>query len=166
MATSYDSVINLFLSDVEKDVKFFNYFGKTDEEALALAKERSQFYMDEAVSRIMLDCKPSVDFTNRDSTAKQFNFDLTEQEKLLLRSLMYEYYMFRDVAYLKTQTTNYAPKEVTVFSPDNARTSFMDMYKTVCEHNEHLIDEYRNTDRQTGEYIGVDYSALNADAES
>lgn len=164
MGTPYTVPIELFFKKVEKDVRFFNYFGLDDYRAMRLAEERAKTYLSEAVGRLMLECSPSVDFTDVDGEAETFNFDLTTSEKLLLSSLMYEYYLERDIAYLRLQNVNYVSTELRVFDPSNARNSFMEMYESVCNRNKELLEEYRNRDRLTGAFIGVDYTVLNADS--
>ena len=42
--------------------------------------------------------------------------------------------------------------------PSNARETFQAMYDDVHVHNESLIDMYKNSDRDKGGYISIDYS--------
>jgi len=159
MGTSYQTIIDAFYRRIEKDREFFNYFNLTDAEALALAKERSLSYMDEALARITLECQPSVDFSNRDDTTEIFGFNLSKTEIFLVSSLMYQSHLERDITYLKTLNVNYTSTELRVFDPSNARSTFMDMYRTVCDQNEALMDEYKNIDRVTGTYKTVNFNA-------
>ena len=117
--------------------------------------------MDEAVNRLIIEANPSVDFTDR--TNEQFNFDLTGSELAIIPSLMYERYLFRDFAYLKTLNVNYTPTEMRVFDPSNARSTFLNIYNTVCAINEKYIDIYKNSDRNTGALKSINFA--NYDSE-
>lgn len=163
MATPYSMVLNAFYHRVEKDEGFFNYFNLTAEEALAIAKERALAYMDESLSRIILECQPEVDFTDKNDTSEQFNFDLIKTEIFLIAALMYQSHLERDIAYLRLQNVNYTPTEIRVFDPSNARSTFMEMYESVCVKNEALMDKYKNLDRSTGTYKTVDFNAYDED---
>jgi len=159
MVTAYQTILDAFYHRIEKDKEFFNYFNLTDAEALALAKERSLSYMDEALARITFECQPSVDFSDRDDANESFGFTLSKIEIFLVSSLMYQSHLERDIAYLKTLNVNYTSTDLRVFDPSNARSTFMDMYKSVCDQNEALMDKYKNLDRATGTYKTVDFNA-------
>lgn len=159
MGTAYQTILDAFYHRIEKDKEFFNYFNLTDAEALALAKERSLSYMDEALARITFECQPSVDFSDRDDANESFGFTLSKIEIFLVSSLMYQSHLERDIAYLKTINVNYTSTDLRVFDPSNARSTFMDMYKSVCDQNEALMDKYKNLDRATGTYKTVDFNA-------
>lgn len=163
MPTPYSVPIEIFLKKIEKDIDFFNYYEKTNEEVLALIQQRSLAYLNEAVDRISFECNPSVDFSDRDDNLKQFNFNFTANERVLVSSLMFESHLSRDIAYLKLQSVNYTPSELRVFDPSNARSTFLEMYKIVHEENKVLLEEYRSRNRITGEFVGIDYSVSNAD---
>ena len=106
---------------------------------------RCNNFLNEAVNRLIIEANPSVDFTDR--TNEQFNFDLTGSELAIIPSLMYERYLFRDFAYLKTLNVNYTPTEMRVFDPSNARSTFLNIYNTVCAINEKYIDIYGGLSR-------------------
>lgn len=156
--TSYDTIIEMFFRRVEHDKKFFLYVGLTGDESMALARERSSGYLEEAVDLLILYGHPSVDFNNRDDAAQTFNFDLTATEKLLLSSLMYQQYLQRDIAYLKTLSVNYTATDLRVFDPSNARSTFMAMYRTIVGECNDLLDMYRNTSREDGSYLKIDFN--------
>ena len=118
-------------------------------------------FLDEAVNRLIIEANPSVDFTDRND--EQFNFDLTGSELAIIPSLMYEQYLFRDFSYLKTLNVNYTPTEMRVFDPSNARSTFLNIYNTVCETNEKYIDIYKNSDRTTGALKSINFA--NYDSE-
>ena len=134
MGTKYSTLIDSFLRRIEKDSDFFNYVNLSDEESLALATSRAGGYLEEALGKLSLECHPEVDFSDTDedeSTGEvSFNFDLTIHEKYLIPSLMYESYLNREFAYLKTLNVNYTPTELRVFDPSNARSTFMEIYNS------------------------------------
>ena len=157
METPYEYLIERFLKLIKKDKKFFRYNNLSDDEILSIVNERALELLGLAVDRLIVDGMPSVNFNNRDD--EKFNFELTASEKLIIPSLMYEYYMREDISYIKILSVNYTPNNLRVFSPDNARTSFNNLYTTVCEQNIKLLDTYRNSDRDTGELKSIDFAA-------
>lgn len=159
MGTSIETPIELFLRRIEKDRDFFNYYNLMDYEAMELAKKRANFFLEEAIGRLIIECQPEVDFTERDENGN-FAFEWTVQEKLLIPSLMYEVYLSRDFAYLKTLRVDYTTSELRVLDPSNARTSFLLLYKNVQEQNEHLIARYKDTQRNNGAYKTIDFSSF------
>lgn len=163
MATSYYDLIEMFFHRIEKDRDFFNYFSLSDEEAMEIAETRAQAYLEEAVARIQIECHPTVDFSDRGDD--EFNWDLNDREKLLVTSLMYEYYLGRDISYLKLQNVNYTSTDLRVFDPSNWRLSFMEMYESVRAQNAELLDIYKNTSRETGEYLALDFSRYDTGGE-
>lgn len=157
MATPFSVPINAFLKRIEKDKDFFQYFNLDDEEAAALAEERAINFLMEAIQKVVMECQPEVDFTDFDEETQEFNFDWTPQEKILIPSLMYEAYLERDMAYLKTMNVNFTVTDFRVFDPSNARKTFMGMLEYVHQQNILLMDTYKNTDRLTGKYIGINF---------
>ena len=145
--TDYSKIITPFLSMVSKDKSYFNYFHLSEEQALEVANTRALTYMQSAINRIILEGNPTVDFTNRDNSDGRFNFDLTPSELILIPSLMYEAYLEQDIALIKVESVNYTPTELRVFDPSSARSSFMDMYKFICERNDKYLSIYRSSDR-------------------
>lgn len=124
-----------------------------------IVKERSTHYMHEAAARMAIDGMPSVDFLDYDDSTREFGFEMTRKEIFLMASLMYEMYIDRDIAKLKCLSVNYTSTDLRVFDPSNARKTFAELYRMVCEQNARLLDAYRNTNRLTGEYVGINYSA-------
>ena len=157
--TSYDTVINAFLRRIEKDREFFAYLNVGMSMSQEIAIERATTFMHEAAARIAIDGMPSVDFMAYDDETEEFGFELTRKEVFLLASLMFESYLGRDIAKLKCLSVNYTPTDVRVFAPSNARKTFQTMYEFVCAQNIMLLDTYRNTDRLTGEYVGINYAS-------
>ena len=80
---------------------------------------------------------------------------MTRNEVFLLSSLMYEYYLDKDISRIKTLNVNYTGTELRVFDPSNARSSFLQLYENVQRQNEKLLDTYRNVNRETGEFISI-----------
>lgn len=159
MGTSIETPIELFLCKIEKDKSFFDYYNLTDFKSLELAKQRAGFFLEEAIGRLLLECQPDVDFTQRDEDGN-FVFEWTAQEKILIPSLMYEIYLSRDFAYLKTLNVDYTPSELKVFDPSNARTTFLAMYDKVKKENERLLARYKDTQRSNGAYKAIDFSSF------
>lgn len=165
MNTPYSDIIFPFFKRIEEDKNFFNYIGVFIEEANLIAIERAKGLLREAVGILMSLCEPDVDFFNYDDANEAFGFELTGREKYLLISLMYQQYLERDIAKLKLLDVNYTPTNLRVFDPNAARTSFMSIYKFICEQNEVLIDEYKNKDRLTGKYRSINYPSYDESDE-
>lgn len=162
MATEYTVLFNAFKKRVERDRDFFAYLHVYQPMADEIVEERCKGFLDEACGRLMLEGQPSVDFSERDDDLLEFGFDLTPIEKYLIPSLMYESYLSREIAYLKTLTVNYAPADVKVFDPSNWRSTFYQMYSGVCAENARLLEEYRSKDRKSGRFLGVDFASVDA----
>lgn len=159
MATSFELPISRFFKRIEEDREFFNYFNLSDAEAFQLAHARARNYLLNAIDKMMIDGMPDIDFTDYDEFSEEFNTDLTNKEIFTLASLMYEFYLEKDIAKLKTYNVNYTSTELKVFDPSNARSTFKELYDSVVARNEHLLDQYRNTDRLTGAFKTIDYSS-------
>ncbi len=156
--TSISEPIDRFLHKIEEDRRFFNVFEKSEQETMDLALSRARAILEEAVDRVMMECRPSVDFTQRDEVTGDFVFDFNPQEKTLIPSIMYEIYLERDFSYIKLLNVNYTNAELKVFDPSNARSTFLALYDRVKLQNDYLLDVYKNTDRSTGGFIELDYS--------
>ena len=161
MSTPYSIPIKAFLRMVEEDEGFFNYINLTPEQSLEIAKERARGYLNEARGKLTLYCTPDIDFYDSDDMLEKFNNDLTGTELFLISSLMYEMYLDRDIAKLKCLNVNFTSPDLKVFDPSNARSTFMEIYKTICDKNERLLDEYANRDRITGKLKGINYPLYN-----
>lgn len=166
MATSFELPINRFFHRIEEDREFFRYYDLSDTAAFQLAQTRAQGYLMNAIDRMMLDGMPEVDFSDIDEAAAQFNIDLTSREIFILASLMYEFYLEKDIAKLKTYNVNYTSTALKVFDPSNARSTFKALYDGVVAKNEKLLDQYRNTDRKTGAFKTIDFAAYDDEEES
>lgn len=159
MGTPFSIPIERFFHRIEEDREFFHYYRLSDDEAMELAGIRAQAYLRNAADKIMMGGMAEIDFSDVDDILGQFNTDLTSQEVYLLSSLMYEFYLEKDISRLKTLSVNYTSSDLKVFDPSNARTSFHALYQEVCERNAVLLDNYRNIDRKTGAFKGIDYAS-------
>ena len=130
---------------------------------MAIARKRAMAYMKMACAEINLTCHPKVNFSNRNDKMAMFLFDLTDVEVFLIAAIMYRNYIASDIAYLKTLSRDYTSTELRVFSPSEARQSFMEMYNSVCFQVDAYMDAYKNTDRETLEFIDIDYSAYESE---
>lgn len=159
MSTSFDTIFTAFFDKIEKDSEFFNYYNLTNSEALALAIERAESYLKESIVKLTLKCTPDIDFTNYDLDAKVINEDLTIVEIDLLANLMFEMYLAKDIAKLKSFVFQLSPKDLNVFSPADERRSFVKMFNEVEDTNLKLIADYASIDRLTGKKKTINYSS-------
>lgn len=158
--TPCSDLITSFFARIEKDRDFFDYYNIIDEdEIMEIARTRATNYLHEAIGRVIIDTTPSIGFkiTTNENNESFFEDDLTEQEKFILVSLMYEYYLSRDISYLKILDVNYTSSDLQVYDPSNARRTFMEMYQEVCTQNKTLLDRYKNTDRLTGKFKTINF---------
>lgn len=158
MATQFTKIYAKFLDKVEKDEDFLNYYNLTTEQSMAIAIERSKSFLEESVTDLMLKCTPDIDFTDYDEILEEFIPDLTKNEINILACIMFEKYVSRDIAMLKTLNVNFTPNELSVFDPSNGRRSFMDMYRQVQDENNKMINSYISKDRLTGKKRGINFS--------
>lgn len=150
MATSFDSVNTVFYNFIEEDDSFFDYYGLSRIDSIALAQQRADVCLVEAAVKLSLEIQADIDFTDYDYEQRTFAADLTREEKYLLARLQYEAYLSRDVSKLRANAMRFTSAEQTVFSPANDRKTFMAMYTQVCDENQALIDKYVAKDRLSG----------------
>jgi len=158
MSTPFTKIYPKFLDKVEKDETFLNYYNLTEEESMNIAIERSKSFLEESVTDLVLKCTPDIDFTDYDEVLEEFASDLVKNEINLLASIMFEKYVSRDVAMLKTLNVNFTPTDLQVFSPSSDRKTFMEMYKQVQDANILMINAYISKDRITGKKKGINFS--------
>lgn len=158
MSTPFSDIFSAFFDKVEKDEDFFNYYNLSDVESMAIATERSKTYLKESVSKLTLLCSPDINFNNYDNVIQEFSETLTNTEVDILASLMFEKYVSRDIAKLKTFEVNFTPTDLQVFDPSSGRRTFMDMYRQLQSENESMIDDYISKDRITGKKKGINFS--------
>lgn len=159
----YETLYEAFFDKIEKDKDFFSYNNVSTENALTIAKMRSQRYLKEALSTISLKCTPDKcgkNFLDFNDETETLNYDLTYVELDMVASMMYEKYLFREFSKLKAQANRFATKDFNVFSPANERNSFIEMFKTIQKGNEVLIDNYKSINHTTGNMLTIDYSNI------
>lgn len=159
----FDKIYEAFFDKIEKDKDFFNYNNVSVEDALTIAKMRSERYLKEALSAISLKCTPNKcgkNFIDFNEQTKVLNYDLTYTELDIIASMMYEKYLFREFSKLKAQANRFTTKDFNVFSPANERNSFATMYKMIQDENKVLIDSYNSIDHSTGNLLTIDYSNI------
>lgn len=156
--TTYEQVHKWFFDRIEKDIDFFCYYGVPENEAIEIAERRAANYREEAIRTIQLKCLPQIDFSQRDENDTAFAFDFSPSECLLVPAIMYQLYINRDFAKLKTYNVNFTSTDMKVFDPSNARKTFAELYDRISSEVSQLIDDYKNTDRLTGKYRTFDVS--------
>ena len=172
MPTTDFSVVNvIFYDKIQKDADFFMYNNVSVEEALEIAENRAEGYLIESISKLVLSCTPTVDFTDFDlavtsgtppvTTPAHFNFELTFIEIDILANLMYEKYLDKDMVLLKALANNLSPKDLNVFSPANERKTFLEMLTFIKKENMKMIKNYSSRDRLTGALKQIDYASYN-----
>ncbi len=158
--TSYELLYQSFFNLIEKDEKYFNYNNVSVEDALLIAKSRAKNYLIESVSKLKLKCSLDIDI-QFDDNIESLTVDLTQIEVDLIASLMYERYLFRDTALLKTMVNALTSSDIKLlYAPANERKTFMDMYKSIKDDNDVLMDDYNGRDRETGKRKLIDYNSF------
>lgn len=158
MSTPYSDFYDRFFKKIEEDEEFFNYYNLTVDESIALAKERAKTYLQEALAKLTLDSTNDVNFDDYDDMLETVTLDCTKTEIDIIANLMFEMYMFRDFAKLKSLEVNFTPSDLRVFSPSESRKSFLSMYNDIVAKNINMIDAYNSKDRLTGKRKTVDYT--------
>ena len=165
MATSFDIPYRAFFRKIEKDPNFFNYFNLTVDEALELAKDRANGYLIESIAKLTSFCTPTADFYNYDDSTQEFLFDLNPREIALLGSLMFEFYLEKDIGRLKVYVNHLTSQDVgIIFSPANERKEFINMYSKIQNDNIKQIKAYAARDRETGKLRKVDHAKYAEDS--
>lgn len=157
--TSFTTLEDRFVHKVEEDAEFFQYYQTIQAVAEEVTHTRIKGYIFESADLLASQIEGVVDFTDYNAQEECFNFDLTKKEIYLLTSLMFQVYLSRSVAKLKTWEVNWASSDLKTFDPSNARTTFINMYNRICAENQALIEEYKSRDRETGALIGIDYGS-------
>ena len=158
MSTPYNDFYGRFFKKIEEDKEYFNYYNLTPEESMELAKERAKTYLQESLAKLTLDSTNDVDFNDYDDTLETVNLDCTKTEIDIIANLMFEMYLFRDVAKLNSLSVSFTPTDLRVFSPAEDRKSFLSMYNDIVAKNINMIDAYNSKDRLTGKRKTVDYT--------
>lgn len=157
--TPFEKICRRFYNRIEKDEKFFNYYNVSISEAKSIAKQRAKNYLIESLDEISSIGDLDVDFSDYDEEIETINFNLYAKEIKLIAEIMFLIYMKRDEALLHAMEINFAPSDLTVFSPANERTSYKSFIDGLTKSVEKDIDDYKNRDRKTGKLKQtIDYS--------
>ncbi len=154
--TDTSVVKDLFYQLLESDPDFFSLYGKTEEESLEIANTRAQAYLRDAMVNFRL--KYHLSFKLRLADDNTFVEPITEDEAKILANLMFEAYLRTNYAKLQAKDRVYNGGKLTVHSPANERTSFLEMLKKVQSDNVLLCDSYSAKDRESREYKTLDYT--------
>ena len=156
--TSYEQLYVPFFNRIEEDAKFFSYYNLSAKEALEIAQKRAKNYLNEAVSILKRNCTLDFDLV-LDDEVEMISEDLTSDEINLLADLMYEVYISRDIATLKSMVNALTSTDLKMLhSPANERKTFVDMYNTLKYNNEVAMSQYNGRDRRTGKRKVINYS--------
>lgn len=148
--TSFDILFDRFYKRLEQDEEFFEYYNVDIKEAQELASERSKGYLIEVLDGLSAIGELEVDFSDYDEELEQINFKTHTKENKLIVNLMFQEYMEKDIPKLHAFTLNFTPSDLTVFSPANERTSYLNLINKLNYDNEIALDDYKNRDRKTG----------------
>lgn len=149
-STSFEVIYDRFFKEVENDIDFFEYFNIPAEDAMDIARQRAKNLLVVSVDMLMMKCTPDVNFYDYNEETESFNFELTSAEIMLLSKIMFEQYIYRDIAKLKTKINLFTASEISaLYSPANERNSFINMYKDLRKNVEMLISDYASKDRLT-----------------
>ncbi len=158
--TSFEKICKRFYDRIEKDEKFFNYYNVSISEAVSIAEQRAKNYLVESLDELSSIGNLEVDFSDYDDDIGEVvNFKLYPKEIKLIVEMMFLIYMKRDETLLHAMEINFAPSDLTVFSPANERTSYRNFIADLTKSVEDKIDDYKNRDRKTNKLKQtIDYS--------
>lgn len=157
--TPFEKICKRFYDRIEKDEKFFNYYNISVSEAVSIAEQRAKNYLVESLDELSSVGNLDVDFSDYDDEIETINFKLYSREIKLIVEIMFLTYMKRDETLLHAMEINFAPSDLTVFSPGNERTSYRNFIADLTKSVDDKIDEYKNRDRETGKLKQtIDYS--------
>lgn len=166
MSISFQEIYEPFIEKIIKDIKFFNYYDKTADEAMYLATSRMFFYMREAIVRMKLECELSENITLKiDNIAEEIIDDLTDVEIQLIVNLMYESHMSRYEVELKELEKQFSPKDLVSNPISQNRATYMGMLNDIRVLNKSMIDSYNMRDRETNRRRTIDYVGLYDETE-
>jgi hypothetical protein len=162
LATDRALVRQAFFDRIESDSTFYQYYGDlADDEIQALANERANTYIKEAITLLKRKCNGGLTFAV-DEIADKFTEDLTDEEiQLIGGDLAFEVYIARDIAKMKTRINTFTSSDLkALHSPANERKSFMDMYQALKVENAVKISDYSARDRSTGRFKSVNVEGV------
>ena len=164
MATDRALVRQAFFDRIESDNGFFQYYGDLDDsEIQAIADERANTYIKEAITLLKRKCELDLTLAVNE-TDDEFEEDLTDEEvQLIGGDLAFEVYIARDVAKMKTRINTFTSSDLkALHSPANERKSFMDMYESIRAENQVKIADYASRDRSTGKFVSVNVDGVDS----
>ena len=164
MATDRALVRQAFYDRIESDSTFYQYYGDLEEEEIqAIADERANTYIKEAITLLRRKCETDLTFAI-DEESDEFEEDLTDEETQLIGGdLAFEVYIARDVAKLKTRINTFTSSDLkALHSPANERRSFMEMYESLRLENLAKISDYAARDRSTGRFKSVNVDGVDS----
>ena len=152
LATPVEKVFSMFRMMLEKDSGFFQYEGLDASEAQALSAKRADAYLNAAIAEMTLEAGGKVDFGR---VGDYFKEELTEPEVFLLALRMLVIYLSGNIPPLATANVNYTGRELRVFDPSNARSTFMEMLQSVRANLAAKMDLYRSNDRDSNKLVSI-----------
>ena len=160
-STNFEEIFERFYKRIEKDDEFFSYYNVSVSDAIQLAHERAKGCLLDALDILSFTSNLQVDFSDYDDEIETINFKITKSERKLIVDLMFQVYMERDLLLLHAFKINYAPSDLSVFSPANERNSYEAFIERLKSDNEIALDDYKNRDRKTGKlkYM-IDYPSF------
>lgn len=160
MATSFDSINDVFFMRVINDPDFFGYKNVPDAEVISLMETNALDYMLESIATIYEYSTPTVDFNDYDIVLKEFGFDLTNNEIQMVANLMFEKFLTRDYAKIKIYNKYFTTNEINMFSPAQERKTFVDMLEKIKLKNISALKSYASRDRLTNALISFNTNDL------
>jgi len=160
LATSFDSIYDIFFKRVINDPDFFGYTNVPDVETLELMKANAFDYMIESISTVYEFCTPTVDFNDYDTVVEEFGFDFTKTEIQIFANLMFEKFLSRDYAKLKIFEKHFTQNEIKMFSPAQERKTFVDMLSKITQRNISTLKSYGSRDRITNALLSYNVNDL------
>lgn len=158
MTQDVADVISLFFDKLEEDPDFFSYYGVSEADAMALAKERAHSYLKEAI--IYFKRNVELNFALGLETVEMveyFQAPITEDEADILADIMVWKYIERGIAKLKPKTNMFSAAELKLLhSPAAERASFLQMVASLRLNLEIALSKYAGKDRLTGKSKVVD----------
>lgn len=162
MATARALLRQAFYDRIEADGTFYQYYGDLDDEEIqAMADERANTYIKEAITLLKRKCDTDLTFAINE-LADEIEDDLTNEEiQLIGGDLAFEVYLARDIAKMKTRINTFTSSDLkALHSPANERKSFMDMYESLRLENLARISDYAARDRSTGRFKSVNVEGV------
>lgn len=151
MVTSYNVVIDRFVTKIKKDKKYFKFKNVEEEMALEIINRRNIELLLNALDELipLISFSQNVDFLNKDDDLQIFNFELTSIEVDLISDLMVVKLYDEETITLKNMQ-KYLGKDIEVFSPAKERDSFLQLVKYKHSEFEKKLGNYNIRDRLTG----------------